>query len=55
MNNEVMDYTKFDGIIARLNLNDYYLTILNWYERNELSGNRQDSQPTDKYGVGCFE
>ena len=29
MNNEVMDYTKFDVIIARLNLNDYYLTILN--------------------------
>ena len=23
------DYTKFDGILAQLNLNDYYLTILN--------------------------
>ena len=29
MSNEVTDYTAFDGIIAQLNLNDYYLTILN--------------------------
>ena len=29
MNNEATDYTKFDGILAQLNLNDYYLTILN--------------------------
>lgn len=29
MNNEETDYTIFDGILAQLNLNDYYLTILN--------------------------
>lgn len=29
MSNEATDYTRFDGILAQLNLNDYYLTILN--------------------------